>query len=226
MAKRGYFGKATEDAIFRWQQAPTQSQKDVIFTNEIYPVFNILAEKLIHKFKFYPDHMTLAEVRANIVTHLYEKGLPKIKQVKGKAFSYCTRTSINYILAKRREYHNKKIKKTDVTEIDNSRDIYTEIHAQNYQDDLSLFIDLWVDWYDTNLYNLYSKEKSIKIVDAVLDLFRARRNIEIFQKKSLYILIRERSGCNTNEITPVIKKIKAHFKDMYTTYKTENKLEL
>ena len=221
-----YFGVETEDAIFKWLEAPNQQIKDAIFTKEIYPVFLILSEKLVHKFKYYPTGVPYDEVCANIVTHLYERGLPKLDRTRGKAFSYCTRCAINYILANRADHYSKKIKRADVLEIDSSRNVSEELHIQSERDELSIFIDLWIEWYDVHLYELYEKEKHIKIVDAVLEIFKSRKSIDLFQKKLLYILIRERANCNTTEITPIIKQIKAHFMKMHRTYVLENKIEL
>ena len=221
-----YFGSDTEDAISEWLKATSQSERDMIFTEHIYPVFHLMADKLVHKFKFYPPGIPHEEICSNIVTHLYERGLPKLDQQLGKAYSYCTRCTINYILAKRQEYYTKSIDKADVIEIDRARNVYNEMHQKTYQDDLSIFIDLWVAWYDAHIYELYEKEKCIKIVDAILEIFRSRKGIEVFQKKLLYILIRERAKCSTSEITPIVKKVRAHFADMYKTYKSENKIAL
>ena len=48
------------------------------------------------------------------------------------------------------------------------------------------------------------------IVDSVLELFRMRANIEIFNKKALYLLIRERTNVKTQQITKIVNIMKKH----------------
>ena len=57
-----------------------------------------------------------------------------------------------------------------------------------------------------------------KIADAILELFRKRENIEIFNKKALYIFIREQVNVKTPKITKIADKLYAIFKGNYIFY--------
>ena len=61
-----------------------------------------------------------------------------------------------------------------------------------------------------NLTNIFSRQKDIKVADAVLHMFRMKENIENFNKKALYILIREMTGSNTQHITRIINVMKKY----------------
>jgi hypothetical protein len=56
------------------------------------------------------------------------------------------------------------------------------------------------------------------VADSVLELFRIRENIEDFNKKALYILVRERTGLKTQNITRVVNKMRDDFGTMFLTY--------
>lgn len=225
--KKDYFDENDEAAIVRYLNEESPYKRERIFSKEIYPVLDILTEKLIRKFiTNFPSGVTLDEVKIEAISHLYSRVLPKFNPENGKAYSFCTKSTINFCLQKRKDFYKHKIKKADVMEIDYRRDLTNELSERNYKEELSLFIDLWVDWYDTHMFDLYSKEKDLQIVDALLHLFRTRSSIEVFQKKNLYVLIRERSGYNTNDITPVIRKLESHFFTMYNNYRVYDKLEL
>ena len=51
-----------------------------------------------------------------------------------------------------------------------------------------------------------------------------RENIENFNKKALYILIRERTGLKTQNITKVINVMKRDYSKMYLIYKQRGRI--
>jgi hypothetical protein len=77
---------------------------------------------------------------------------------------------------------------------------------------------MFVDYYDKNLNVIFSNKKDIVVADSIIELFRIRENIEIFNKKALYILIRERTGLKTQNITKIINIIKKDFLTKFSYY--------
>ena len=61
-----------------------------------------------------------------------------------------------------------------------------------------------VEYWDENVGKIFRRQKDIMVADSVIELFRRRDSIENFNKKALYILIREMTGSNTQHITRVI----------------------
>jgi hypothetical protein len=71
-----------------------------------------------------------------------------------------------------------------------------------------------------NLNYIFNSATDIHVADSILHIFETRENIEDFNKKALYIFIRERTGLETTNITRVIKT----FKQIYeTNLKNTNK---
>ena len=64
----------------------------------------------------------------------------------------------------------------------------------------------------------FKKEKDRKVCDAINILFKRRENLEIFNKKALYIYIREMTEVDTPVITKVTKILKKLYKKLYTEY--------
>ena len=56
------------------------------------------------------------------------------------------------------------------------------------------------------------------VADAVLTLFKKRETLEIFNKKALYIYIREITGCDTPAITKVTKHLKQYYIKAYNQW--------
>ena len=75
-----------------------------------------------------------------------------------------------------------------------------------------------IQYWDNNLTNVFRRQKDIRVADAVIELFRRRKNIENFNKKALYILIREMTGSKTQHITRIINVMKRHHERMHKEY--------
>jgi hypothetical protein len=83
----------------------------------------------------------------------------------------------------------------------------------------SEFMDLFIKYMDDNLSSMFKKQADMSVADSVLELFRNRENIENFNKKALYILIRDRTGVKTQYITRVVNTMKNAYMEMYGNYK-------
>ena len=59
------------------------------------------------------------------------------------------------------------------------------------EDDLSVFINKYVEFINNNIYKIFPKNNDAQIADAILELFRKRESIEIFNKKAIYLYIKE-----------------------------------
>jgi hypothetical protein len=88
----------------------------------------------------------------------------------------------------------------------------------SHNDKISLFTDLYVEYCTNNIYTLFPKEADAKIADAILELFRKRDNLEIFNKKALYIYIREMIDAKTPKITKIADRLHIIFKNGYIFY--------
>ena len=73
---------------------------------------------------------------------------------------------------------------------------------------------------------MFDKPRDQKIADYVNDLFRTRRDLYSYNKKALYILIRERTGVQTQYITKVIGKLKNVYKELYVDFVNKGHLEI
>ena len=88
----------------------------------------------------------------------------------------------------------------------------------NSLDKLSRFMDKYLKYCDDNLFKLFPKEEDYKVADAVLELFRKRENLDIFNKKALYIYIREIVDVKTPKITKIANQLYDIFKQHYFFY--------
>jgi hypothetical protein len=91
--------------------------------------------------------------------------------------------------------------------------------------ELAEFLTLMIEFWDENLEKMFKKENEFRIAAAVVEIFRNCGTIENFNKKALYLYIRERTNCKTQNITKVINKMKATQKTIQEQYRSLGYIE-
>ena len=199
-----YFTQETEDAINEYNRTEDPIERNIIYTKRIHPAFYKLAEIMIHRFKFYNFDVPHEDVKHEVVTFLHEK-LCKFDGESGfKAFSYFSIVAKNYLIAENNKNYYVYKKRHNIESIDGERNIVNEQLRSELIDEQSDFIDMFVEIMEKYLALVFPKQRDIQIADSVLYLFKTRENIENYNKKAIYILIRERTGVKSQYITNII----------------------
>jgi hypothetical protein len=210
-SKRQYFTEDTEAAIIEYLASEDQAERNRIYNTRIHHSFYKLAENLIHTFKFYYTEVDdLEDLKHEVITFLLEK-LHYFKAGKGKAFSYFSIVGKNYLILYNNKNYAKKKGKADLIEVDTDNGILTNFENEERLGEKIEFLDLFIEKLDPHIYKIFNKPEDIAVADAVLTLFRKRESLEIFNKKALYIYIREITGCDTPSITKVTKTLKKYY---------------
>ena len=207
--KNYYFNQTTENAIIRYNKTDNATLKNTIYNEHIAYAFDKLAENIIHTFKFYYFDVPSEQVKHEVVSFLV-MNMHKFKEGKGKAFSYFSIVAKNYlILHNNKNYKNYKIHdKMEV--LDWGNNIREAQDRHNVADFNQEYVTEMLDYWENNLTNIFRRQKDILVADAVLEMFRRRANIENFNKKALYILIREMTGSKTQHITRIVNLMKKY----------------
>jgi hypothetical protein len=203
-----YFTKITEIAINAYNNCDNQHLKNKIYNRFIHYPFDKLSENVIHTYKTYYFDDPYEDVKANVVAFLNEK-IDRFNGANGRAFSYFTVVARNYLFNENNKNYERMKSRENIDAIDLNRNITNEVIHQQIQEEKSDFIDHYVDYIDEHLYDLFLKDRDRAIADSINELFRNRIDLYSYNKKALYILIRERTGVDTQYITKVINKMKS-----------------
>jgi len=231
MAKRKkksnvYFTKITDLAISAYNGIEDDRiKREKIYRRFIYPALLKLAENLINKVKPTYIDSTFVDLQTDLVTYLTER-LNKFKPNAGKAYSYYTRTSFNYLIAENQKAYSKLKSNLLELNIDEQRNIMTEIHNDDMKENLKYFMDAYIEFCYDNLNYIFTNTTDIHVADSILHIFESRENIEDFNKKALYIFIRERTGLATTNITRVIKVLKQLYDEKFLLFTDSNYVNL
>jgi hypothetical protein len=215
--KKNYFTQDTENAIVMYNSTDDSFKRNAIYNQHIHTAFDKLAENIIHTFKFYNFDVSHDDVKHEVVSFLIEK-IDKYSQEKGKAFSYFSIVAKNYLIAHNNLNYQIKQKKRTIDVIDNERNVINEHKRDEKKQDTYDFTEEFVIFLEKNIDKLFIKNKDLEVAEAVKDLFKHRQNIENYNKKALYILIRERTNVKTHHITSVVNSIKTLYLKLYDVY--------
>ena len=227
-AKKGstryYFTDSTEKAIIRHNNETRPHMRERIYNEHIRTPFEKLAENIIHTFKFYYFDVPSEDVKHEVVSFLY-MNMHKFAEGKGKAFSYFSIVAKNYLILHNNNNY-KKLKQHQGEEVtDYKRDPITENAREDLLDAKKEYMDMFIEYWTNNLTTVFKRKQDIDVANSVLYLMENRQNIENFNKKALYILIREMTGSNTQHITRVINVLRKHHNNLQKNYLATGSIE-
>jgi len=217
-----YFTQETEDAIVRYNKATNPLEKEKIYHRYIHYPFFKLTENIIHTFKFYYTEVeNIEDLQHEVITFLLSK-MHLYDQSKGsKAYSYFGTIAKRYLIISNTRNYKRRIDKAPVDGLDENEKFSYQIEEtlQDAHDDkLSYYIDKFTEYCTENIFEMFPKDEDAQIADAILELFRKRDSIDVFNKKALYIYIREQVDAKTPKITKIAGQLYDIFKSNYIHY--------
>jgi hypothetical protein len=217
---KNYFTKETENWIVKYNNTKDPEIRSDIYEKHIHYPFFKLTQNIIHTFKFYHTEVeNLEHLQHEIITFLLSKMHLFDPSRGAKAYSYFGTIVKRWLILYNTKNYKKKIKKVpiDVLTSDNSTHTYKP-GDESVKSDLDKYVDIFVDHVSENIFELFPKKNDAQIADAILELFRKRETLEVFNKKALYIYIREIVDVKTPKITKIADKLHDIFKQQYIFY--------
>jgi len=215
--KNHYFTQDHEDAIVAYTKTTCNRQRTKLYVNWIGPAFNEMVDKIVFTYKFtnLPNIDYLRdECKVWLMTIL-----DKYDPSKGhKAFSYFSVITKNWFIhkVKRQQKRNKR-----EVDFDNVSKTYEEEYlstTESYESDREEN-EFWKCFYDEmkSWDSSQMKDNDLRVYKAVLILFESQDDIEIFNKKAIYLYLREITNLNTKQIVNSLKK----FRKKYSSFRDE-----
>lgn len=217
--KNNYFTKETEEAILKYRNCHDPAERNRIYNEEIHYGFYKLVENIIHTFKFYYTEVdNIEDLKYEVISFLLQK-LDLYNQSKGKAYSYFGTIAKRYLIIYNQKNYKKFLTNAEIgSESEDNDNANFFIQEPDPELDKLDVVERFVKYVDDNLLDLFEKEEEIKVADAVIEIFKKRENIDIFNKKAVFIYVKEMTDCQSNTITKVIKKLKTIYKTILDEY--------
>lgn len=212
-----YFTDDTEDAIVDYNSTVNPVLRNRIYTERIKYPFEKLVEYMINTFKFPYIDMPKADMQNEVVSvlmskiHMFQKG-------RAKAFSYFSTIAKHYLIQENTKNY-KRFKQTHLlSEMPENWCPPDTFYDTETSDEYEQFTELMLQYWDQNMIKVFFRKRDLQIADAVLELFRRSKFIESYNKKHLYLLVREMTDCKTHYITKVVSEMKKHQVKMLEDY--------
>tara|TARA_B100000214_G_scaffold355363_1_gene313065 strand:- start:954 stop:1655 length:702 start_codon:yes stop_codon:yes gene_type:complete len=215
--KNHYFTKDHEDAIIRYCLTNCTRERTDLYVNWIGPAFDEMVDKIVFTYKFtnLPNIDYLRdECKIWLMTILDKYDVNK----GSKAFSYFSVITKNWFIHKVKRQQKRNKREVDIGSIPKNYEeeflSTTESYVSNRVEEefWTLFHKELKSWDTTNM-----KENDLKVYKAINILFESKEDIEIFNKKAIYLYLREITGLNTKQIVNSLKK----FRKKYYSFKDE-----
>lgn len=210
-----YFTDDTEKYIILYNESEDQLIRNNIYETHIRNAFDKLVENIFNTFKFTYFDNSPSEIKKETVAHLVAN-MHKFEKGKGKAFSYFSIVAKNYLIFHNNGNYKKFNQQVNISDTPDESTVCLQVEDPYHKNtEMSEFMELMINYWEKNIHKIFTKERDLGIANAVIELFRNGGRIDSFNKKSLYLYIREISSCKTQQITKVINKMK-HYQNIIT----------
>ena len=200
-----YFGTPVHNAIVEYNESDDYAFRHKIYTEEIHAAFLKLAENIINTFKFSYFTYGFRDLQEEVVSNLLIQ-MHKFDETRGtKAFSYFSIIAKNYLILNNNANY-KKLKSHDDINVMNGRgDIDVNITGSPVND----VFEKTIEFFELRLEEYFPSEIDRKVAESILYLCKNKDNIDNYNKKALYIMIREMTNVKTSKITQVSNSFRA-----------------
>ncbi len=218
--RKPYFGKDAHNAVVSYQSAECRNEKNKIYTENIKPSFEKLAENLIFIHGFSQNLEHFKQLKCDCVSFLYEI-LEKFDPSKGsKAFSYFNVCAKNYLIIqskKRVKNRNRHVSLSD-TESLSARD-KASIERHQFVESPEIQYMIKEELETIKVVNNKIKDKITNAneklcMDAVITLFNNIDDLDFLNKRAIFVYLREISGLNPKQLSVAMSGIRKHYREI------------
>lgn len=210
--KNHYFTSVHEEAIIKYANTDDRALRSKLYEEYIQPAFDQMVDKIIYTYRFTTlpniDYLK-ADCKVWLTTILN-----KYDPSKGsKAFSYFSVVTKNWFIHK-----VKRTQKRNRTEVF-MEDVISQLDEDLVSQEKTYFqtrseMEFWtslhgeIDTWDSFML----KENEKKVLMAVRILLESADQIEIFNKKAIYLYLREITGLNTKQVVNNLNKLRKRYR--------------
>jgi len=227
---RMYFTQDTEDAIIAYNKEENLDVREQIFRERIHHALQKLVENVFNTFKFSYFETGPQDVQKECLTHLVANmhkfdpnRTSKLDPTKkARAFAYFSIIAKHYLILLNNTNYKKFNQNVEISEERDEHTVQLQAHDKYYaQQEMSDFIRLIVEFWEKNVNKIFTKQRDLNIANAVVELFRNSDRIDAYNKKALYLYIREMAMCKTQQITKVINRMKQYHDNIQRSYQDD-----
>ena len=210
--KNHYFTQIHEDAIVEYAKISCNKRRTVLYVQFIQPAFDEMVNKIIFTYRFttLPNIDSLRDECKTWLTTILDKYDPN----KGsKAFSYFSVVTKNWFIHKVKQNARRARKEVYLEDMINQLEeevISKEKQYDQVREEQEFWNNFFIELAQWDGDMLKDNEK--KVLKAVKILFESSEDIDIFNKKAIYLYLREITGLNTKQVVNNLNKLRKKYR--------------
>ena len=218
-----YFGPPEDAAIQEFQKSTDRREREKLYVHIILPAFDKLVENLIFIHEFYRYHDSYETLKNDCVEFLYET-IYKWDASRGKkAFSYFNVVAKNWLIiqAKKRIKHlrrtvsitdQRSMASYEIEMIQNFK-VIPSPDSMTSQAERMETIFKCLEEIKKNVTN----HNEILCIEAIIQIFSCMDDLDFFNKRAVFLYLREISGLTPKQLTAAISSIKKSYREIRGT---------
>ena len=211
--KRMYFTQVHEDAIVEYcLEHTTFKRRSRLYEDLIQPAFSEMVDKIVYTYRF-TSLPNIDELRDDCKVWLTTI-LAKYDPNRGsKAFSYFSVITKNWFIHQVKKNSKRAKREVDFDLV--AGEVYDKVmmvedEYHHKQEQKEFWEQLWGEIESWDSKQMSENEK--KVYDAVKILLNSIEDIEIFNKKAVYLYLRELTGLSTKQIVSQLNKMRKKYR--------------
>jgi hypothetical protein len=208
-----YFTKDHENAILEYCETDCQRRKTEIYVTMLQPAFSEMVDKIVFTYKFttLPNIDSLREECKVWLMTILDKFQPDRGH---KAFSYFSVITKNWFIHKVKKQQRKNQRELVFDKVPKA---YEEQYLSTDESWLTDKIqeEFWNSFYESmkewDVEELKGNDE--RVYKAIMVLFESKDDIEIFNKKAIYLYLREITGLNTKQVVNSLNKFRGYYRE-------------
>jgi len=224
-----YFGEAQEQAVIRFLESESETERNKIFEEYLKEPLIIMVESIIRRYKLYRKGFTFDDQHADTMSFLLTKTSKFDPSKNTKAYSYFGTICKNYLMGsiqKDQKETNRSVSYEDISsQLENDPELtyFMDDPAVDYKIVIAKISIKLEDFMLTNELN----DNEIKLGYALLEIFDNFEDIfqigqgNKFNKNLILLSLREMTSLSTKEIRSAMKKyLKIYTDTLFDTLNT------
>jgi len=220
--KKYYFTQIHEDAIIRYAQSNDRAEREELYRTYIQPAFSEMVDKIVYTYKF-TNLPNIDDLRAECKVWLTTI-LDKFDKSKGyKAFSYYSVITKNWFIHEVKKNKTRRRRELLIDDISSAIEEKYVTTENNFLNDLEKR-EFWLALTNeiSSWHSVQMKPTELKVYKAVKILLENPDDIEIFNKKAIYLYLRELTGLNTKQVVNNLNKLRVKYKNFKSEWDKGN----
>jgi hypothetical protein len=216
--KKMYFGIDVQNKIIEYQEENELNKKNKMYEENIQPAFSELVHSLVSVYGFKSSNEDIEHLKQDCISALFEV-IHKWDHKKGtKAFSYFNVVAKNWLTIHSRRLLKNAKRSIYIDDKDTlSRKDKEDIYNKEYKDPSELIemsrkrfeiIMQIIDYIEGEI----KEEKDKRCCIAIRKVYNSIDDLEFFNKRAVFVYLREISGLNSSELSSSLSNIRKIYK--------------